>query len=168
MTVSERRARYYASAPGGVYLWECVALSHPEFTRVYRFTNRPLGLDDVRDPETGAVVSFEHGPITIQQPRQDGQGRHEMPVVIAVTREAVLAVESASSRADAAIVLKYYEYFEDDLDPAADLIRLELTGVEINPSRNTISGAASMPDLARRPFPRVTYTVEDFPGLDRS
>lgn len=167
MTIEPELERYYAAAPAGVLMWECVSFSHPAFIKTHHLTTNPEQFTiTVKD---GTEITFEPGPIKTNQPNQDGEGRHDMAVGIAVTPEVIKEVNRAAGQANDPISLTYRQFLQEGgvITQYGNTIELELNGLEVDVSNNSISGIATLPDLVRRPFPTEVYRIEKYPGLDR-
>lgn len=164
MTVSAALQRQYASAVQGTRIRECLVLSHPRFSKIWRLTTEQDGFSAA--DENGVTVRYEPGPIAVVPTGQDASGRGNAGVQIAASPEVVQELVAASAGASQTLTLTYHQYLTGSTSP--DWTQsLEVIAAEVDPERGVIVADAAMPDLEAMAFPRAKYRVDRFPGLDR-
>lgn len=165
MTTDPELQRILASAVVGKRLREGVSLIHPGFSQAWNLTTEPdaWGADD----GAGATIIYKPGPIAIVPAGLDESGRGEMQIRIATLPQVCEELVAASALSSAPLTLIDRVYISDELVPRL-VVSTELAGLDVDPGAGVISGVASMPNLDGMMFPRLTCSVDLFPGLDRA
>lgn len=165
MSITAAHRRLYASPRDGVRLRECVSLTHPRFQRSWHLTTEKDGFS--ADDGEGNTIAFQPGPIDVVPPGQDDSGRGRMPLRIVATPEVCAEIVRATKQAIAPLTMVYRSYATDSVTPGV-IIRLEITGVEVDPAAGVVLAEAAMPALDGMAFPRATFRAARWPGLDRA
>lgn len=121
-------------------------------------------LEDGAPLNGGQSVLFKAIPFTAERPTfQEG-----------VTPECVISVDNVARELapylDAAVIMRadvqtiYREYLSTDTSaPAYGPVTFTLKQVKV--AGTQVQGTARIDDLANRKFPKLVYTIEEFPGL---
>lgn len=163
MALTERQRRLYASAPRGETGRCGLSLTHPGFTRDWHLTNQPRPFEG---RVGGQVVQFEVHPFKIVRPEIGTSGKLDMRLDIHNSGK-VFAGEflRAAAMPRVPIRAEFNDYLPGDLDSQTDSIVLSLLSVGVTPSN--CSGTATSVDFLNLEFPRQSYTLRMFRGLDR-
>jgi hypothetical protein len=172
MPISPELAAVYTSAPTARYYVETLSLSHPAMPDEGNGTIRYI--TNQRDGWTGTledgstVATFEYLPFSVVPPRQEGEGQVTLAVAIGnASRGLMDELEALASQPTEPISCVYRVYLSDDTTVVQNDPPIQLSIMSVTATQTVISFNAGLTNLRQRPFPKVLYTVEQFPGLDR-
>lgn len=163
MALTERQRRLYASAPRGE-IGRCgLSLTHPAFTRAWHLTNSPRAFSA---QVGGQLVTFEVHPFRIVRPEIGTSGKLDLKLDIHNSGK-VFAGEflRAAAMPRVAVRVEVNDYLPGDPVSQIDPFVLWLQDIAVTPS--SCSGVAASTDFLNLEFPRQSYTLGAFPGLDR-
>lgn len=163
MPLTDRQRRLYASAPKGEVGRCGLSLTHPGFTRAWHLTNQPRGFTG---RVGGALVTFEVHPFRLVRPEIGTSGKVDLKLDI-YNSGAVFSSEflRAAAMPHVPVRAEVNDYLPGDTESQIEPIILSLLSISVTPS--SCSGVASSVDFLNREFPRQSYTLSAFPGLDR-
>jgi hypothetical protein len=163
MALTERQRRLYASAPRGETGRCGLSLTHPGFTRAWHLTNQPRAFEG---RVGGEVVRFEVHPFRVVRPEVGTSGKLDLKLDIHNSGPVFTAeFLRAAAQPRVPVRAELNDYLPGDLDSQIDGFILSLLDIAVTPS--SCSGTASSVDFLNREFPRQSYTLRAFPGLDR-
>lgn len=168
--LSAALAEAYASAPVDDVILHTIELHHPAFAVPIRVVRDRVGLDarlEATAPrDAGTVVTFVAYAFDLMPPDQTTTGApHCVLEIDNVSREILVQVRAAVGTSEKIEVI-YRAYLASsaldgpEIDPP---LRMELKSVSATPLR--IRATAGFPDLLGQAFPRLTYDLDQFPGL---
>lgn len=165
MALSASLKKYYASAPAGVFVFQTLELSHPQFTTTHFITNNPEKV--TATDEGGTARAYISLPFGIRMPTKNASGRQELQIEIDnVDQQILMELERAAADFDTPISVTFREYTSDSLAaPASNPITLVATDIEATEA--SVVMTATRADVLNRVFPSLFYTLDRFPGLDR-
>lgn len=163
MPLTERQRRLYASAPRGE-IGRCgLSLTHPAFARAWHLTNSPRPFEGIVG---GAAVSFEVHPFRIVRPEIGTSGKLDLKLDIHNSGKVFTAeFLRAAAMPTVPVRAEVNDYLPGDPVSQIDPIILSLLDLAVTPS--SCSGSATSVDFLNLEFPRQSYTLSAFPGLDR-
>lgn len=163
MPLTDRQRRLYASAPAGE-IGRCgLSLTHPGFSRAWHLTNQPRAFDGMVG---GARVTFAVHPFRLVRPQIGTSGRVDLKLDIHNSGPDFSAeFLRAAAMPRVPIRVEVNDYLPGDLESQIDPIVLQLADVAV--TVEACSGTASSVDFLNLEFPRQSYTLAAFPGLDR-
>lgn len=166
MPITQALKEVYANPQRNVRYIETIELSHPNFTKTYRFTN------DVESwtfkVEDGRSYVFETMPFELQLPGANNTGQQELQLGLCnVGREMMNELELANGRPDINIKLTYRVYLDVDDSSPQNSPPTELTISEVSATPTAVTATATRFDVLNRKFPSTRYDVDTFPGLLR-
>jgi hypothetical protein len=165
MPVSDELKRVYTSAPRDDYYIETLSIEHPLITTRYLTNQYPSFTADLEDT---TPITFEYVPFQVIPPRASEDAALSLQVAIDNTsRELVDELEILSAQPTEPIILKYRVYTASDLTSPANDPPMTLDITSLNMTNSIITFSAGTTNLRSLPFPKVLYTVEEFPGLSR-
>lgn len=165
-----------ATAPPGVIIYPTLELIHPAFIDPVTlqqitikcvtgtYTDQTFTLEQGAPVGGGLPVLFKAIPFAAERPTyEEGRTPETLITVDNVAREIIPYLEQAViMRAD--VVTIYREYLSDDAtQPAYGPVQFVMKQVKV--SGTQVQGTAQIDDLANRKFPRLVYTINDFPSL---
>ena len=167
MPISEELKRIYASAPVDVYYIETLSLYHPIFENgVRHITNQNGGW--VGDLAVGQAA-FNYVPFVIVPPSAGDEGALSLKVGIDNAARSVMAdLETLSETPSQPIEVIYRIYLSNDLTGAIQNDPpLKLWVSSVLATQEAVTFSATTTNLRDLPFPRVLYSIDNFPGLER-
>lgn len=164
MTLSPELIRIYASGGPDDFFYECLSLSHPNFTATWHITNSVKPLNAVLEDGVTAVV-FQPYPFAISLAGTGEDGNQDIEISISnVSRTPIDEIERAAEDPTQRIEFTYRVYIDTDTSkPATVIDGLSISQISI--TENRIITRASPSDLVNRVFPSRLYTITLFPGL---
>ncbi|MBI1401459.1 DUF1833 family protein [Hyphomonas sp.] len=163
MALTERQRRLYASAPRGE-IGRCgLSLTHPGFSRPWHLTNQPRPFEGL---VAGELVTFEVHPFRIVRPEIGTSGKVDLKLDIHNSGP-VFSAEflRAAAQPRTGVRVEVNDYLPGDTVSQIDAIILSLLDIAV--TAESCSGTASSADFLNKEFPRLSYTLAAFPGLDR-
>lgn len=168
MTEALREA--YASAPVAAAAMDTIEVWHPAFTAPVRVAAGGLSFDGRLEAEAprdaGDVVTFLAVPFRIVPPAMTGDGVPEMRIEIDnVERELAAQLDLAMTSPDP-VELIYRRYLEPTAQDGPEEVRRGLHLLSVTAGLLRVTGTAGWMDLRNEMFPRLDYSIEQFPTLD--
>ncbi len=157
-------AQFYLNSSGGVVPLECVELSHPSFTKVFRYVKNDM------DGIIAGGQSYFYQPMSIKRNNVTNDLDQTLALTLADMDDefanAVAGIHSSSySRVKPSCVFKIFR--DDSLDePVTQLQTLEVPTVSKD-SEGLVTFDAQAPQLNSVKTGR-TYSIEDYPLLRRA
>lgn len=163
MALTDRQRRLYASAPRGE-IGRCgLSLTHPAFTRAWHLTNSPRPFEGIVGGET---VTFEVHPFRIVRPEIGTGGKVDLKLDIHNSGKVFTAeFLRAAAMPRVPVRTEVNDYLPGDPVSQIAPIILGLQDITVTPS--SCSGVAASVDFLNLEFPRQSYTLTAFRGLDR-
>ena len=152
---------FFLNNSGGVVQLECLEISHPSFTKVFRYT---------RNDEDGIQIGdnfYQYQPMSIKRSNVTNDLEQKLSITLADMEDELMnAIEnirsSSSSRVKPKIVFKIYR--DDDLSaPMIEMQTLEIPTISKD-STGLVTFDAQAPELNAVKTGRL-YTFEDYPLL---
>lgn len=152
---------FFLNNSGGVVQLECLEISHPSFTKVFRYT---------RNDEDGIQIEdnfYQYQPMSIKRTNVTNDLEQKLSITLADMEDELMnAIEnirsSSSSRVKPKIVFKIYR--DDDLSaPMIEMQTLEIPTISKD-STGLATFDAQAPELNSVKTGKL-YTFEDYPLL---
>lgn len=169
MPISADLQKIYSVAPVDAYYKEAITLSHSALTNDLHMTNAEFGFKG--DVGTGTPADFISIPFTIILPAKDTTGSQQLNIIFSnVDQDLIDDIELMARRPYEPVMFDYRIYIHGDLNAAGNhkqhLVpswRLSVSGFTVTSS--AITAIAAKVNSHNRPFPKVLYTAEKFPGI---
>jgi len=167
MPISDRLKTIYASAAPGDYYIETLELRHSQFRHGSRFiTNQLSGWPAII--ETGQQVYFEFLPFAVVPPQAGEEGNLNLKVAIDnASKELMEQLELLATKPAEAIKVYYRVYLASDSATVQNDPPLKLDVLAVTATPQVVTFTAGLDNLRAIPFPKMLYTTELYPGLDR-
>lgn len=166
MPISDELKKIYANTNTAQRYVECVSLTHPNFGQEFHLTNdfRSWTFLDVANKP----ITFSPLPFTVSLPSQDGLGLNELDFSFANAGGLMMAaLENArvNSQVPISVIYHVYRDIPNDVPQINPPYSMEITEVAV--SETSLNARATRFNVLGRIFPRIKYSVVDFPGLKR-
>lgn len=157
----------YAAAPSDVVILHTLELSHPSFAEPIRVVTGDEG--DASELvaltlETGATVNFRAMAFDVIPPGYDDDGPTAGRIRLDGVSDLLLPYLEAATVTAGSIAVTYRGYRSDARFEPGDVITgLKLRRVDLTAS--AAEGEVGFEEVGTQAFPRVTYNIDDYPGI---
>jgi hypothetical protein len=167
MPISDELAAVYGSAPTYKYYIETMSLHHRGFEGGVRYITNQVG-GWVGLLETGGQATYEYVPFVAVPPKEEEQSALSLQVAIDnCSRELINELERAAGQPEKPMTVYYRVYLSDDPNTVQNDPPLRLDVANVNVTQEAVAFTASLTNLRRKPFPKMLYTTDLYPGLAR-
>jgi hypothetical protein len=171
MTISAALQRIYSVAPTGAYYMEAITMRHSSLTQDLHMTNNEFGFSGGISAPGGVPVDFVAIPFVLKMPPKDTSGSQQLQIVFSnVEQDLINDIERMARRPYEPVIFRYRVYINgvvgaaghhtEQLTPAW---RMEVSGFQV--TENTIVAVAAKMNSHNKPFPKLIYTPDNFPGI---
>ncbi len=162
MAINDELKKIYLDANDSVLLIRTIELSHPSFSKTW-YLCQDSGEFTAQLEDTTPVTYIPWG-FDFKLPEATTKGQTNAQFVIDATDSTILdELWAYKANPTIPIVLKWREYFSNNVVPQIEAIEVKLMNIEF--SYNQIKGAGSKPDIVNRPFPNRRYDQTILKGL---
>ena len=167
MPISNALKRVYSSAPTEDYYIETLQISHPQFIDGDRYiTNRRDGWS--AQDENGNPVFYEPGAFSVIPPKGNTGAEISLQVTLDNTTRSVMDdLESLARAPTQPVEIWYRVYLESDPTTVQNSPPLKLDVLTVAATVRYVAFVAGLPNYRFKPFPKLVYELERFPGLIR-
>lgn len=167
MPISNALKRVYSSAPTDEYYIETLQISHPNFIDGDRYIcNERDGFSG--QDENGNPVTYTASAFAIIPPKgRDGAEINLQVTLDNTTRATMDDLENLSRRPTEPIQVIYRVYISSDPNTVQNDPPLKLDVLSVVATVRYISFVAGLPNYRFKPYPKLLYDLERFPGLIR-
>lgn len=160
MELTEELKKIYASNPNNEVFYDCIELSHSNFTKNYYF------IMDYKEKELyneeGELVTFEPLGFRLVYPEK-GENQQDLKISIDNTNlKLIPELNLASENIEEPIKLKSAVYIDNSQKPQTQHYILELSNIVVNYSNVTATATAT--DMINISFPKEKFDYR-FNGL---
>jgi hypothetical protein len=168
MPITPELAAVYGSAPTYKHYVETMSLHHNGFDGGVRYiTNQVGGWVGLLEDGT-TQVTYQYVPFAAVPPKEEEQSALSLQVAIDnSSRELVDELERAAGRPELPIIVYYRVYLSDDANTVQNDPPLRLDVAAVRVTQDAVAFTASLANLRRKPFPKMLYTTDLYPGLAR-
>lgn len=161
MKMTEKLKKKYSNNTSNVRTYDCLEISHPDFTQTYYFIN------DSKEKEfknsDGDLVSFIPLSFSAVLPAE-GDNQQDLKLILDNSNMQLSSeLLNATNNYEDAILIKSAIYIDGELEPQSQVYVLEMKN--INVTYKTIVGTASSVDMIDISFPRESFD-QRFNGLN--
>lgn len=166
MPISDELKAIYANTDTANRFIECVSLSHSQFGRVFHLTNdfKAWEFDD----GAGNILQFNPLPFQVVLPGRDSAGSNDMEFSFSNAGKLMmeaLELSRANTREPIKIIYRVYRDIWQDTPQINPPYEMEIT--DVNVTLEAVNVTATRFNVLGRLFPRLLYSVNEFPGLKR-
>jgi len=169
MPISEELKKVYASAPVNNFYVEALSLEHPSFDNgVAHITNQNGGWVGALGDGLVGLAAFNYMPFTIIPPSSGDEGIITLKVVLDNSSRTLMdSLELMAKTPSQSIKVLYRVYLNSDPYVLQNDPPLKLYVSSVLATQDSLSFAATTTNLRDLPFPRMLYTTDLYPGLER-
>lgn len=172
MAISGALQKIYAVAPMNAYYKEAISLTHSTLPSDLHLTNAEFeftGGTGIAGPDN--VQKFVPMPFSIKLPIKDTTGSQQLQIVFSnVEQDLIDDIERMARKPYEPVIFHYRIFIHGVVNAAGAHIqqlnpawRMEIAG--FNVTDRAITAVAAKINTHNKPFPKVLYTPEEFPGL---
>ena len=166
--ISQDLQRIYSVAPVDAYYKDTICMSHSTLTSDIHITNAEFGF---RGATGGGPVDYIPLPFTMKYPSKDTTGSQQLQIVLSnVEQDLIDDIERMSRKPYEPVIFHYRVYIHGALNTGGNhkeqLVphwRMEISS--FNVTEQAITAVAAKINTHNKPFPKVLYTPERFPGI---
>ena len=167
--ISPELQRIYAVAPVDAFYMEAISMSHSALPEDLHMTNMEFGFSG--DIGTGTPADFIATPFSLTLPNKDTTGSQQLQITLSnVEQDIINDVERMARRPYEPVIFHYRVYIHNELNTAGNhkqqlnpAWRMEISAFNI--TQSAITCVASRVNSHNKPWPRLLYTPDNFPGI---
>ena len=159
-------SEFFLGSPPSLYQYDCVEITHPNFTQTYRLVrNRSLGLTVTHEGPAGPF-DYEYYPMQIKPVGSGADLNQSLNVTLGDLGNIIqkeIAALTAANKMNIRPVVKFRTYRSDDLtQPMFGPLILEISNVTCSEEGNSFEAHAPRINHVRT---GTLYTKEQFPMI---